>query len=605
MDMFKMLTRGANLRSSKKVTSDFNDDNEKNLNSDKSNGDNTNSLKARKVKQEVEKELDFFHQRNHKMVKKAENDQENRDEKIENDESTEIEDNTKIDYNVLPKITNEKDAKLLRNSYSANITGDDIPLPIGSFEDLISRFRINKNLLNNLIDSGFTEPTPIQCESIPLVLNDRDIIACAPTGSGKTLAFLIPLIQKLSLYLNNTKDNKKSNNKKKLNKDNHKLRGLIISPTNELANQIFQELSNLTKDTDLQVAILNKSIASKLKNNIISKDKFDIIVSTPLRLIDIVKNESLDLSKIELLIFDEADKLFNKEFLEQTDNILTQCTNPKLRKCIFSATITSSVEEIANSIMISPLRVIIGRKEAANTNIDQKLVFCGNEHGKLLAIRELIQKGEFKPPVIIFLQSIVRAKSLFHELLYDRLNVDVIHAERTQKQREMIIENFKNGKLWVLICTDVLARGVDFKGINVVINYDVPISAQSYVHRIGRTGRANRKGKAITFYTKEDILAIKPIVNVMKQSGSIEGLPEWLNNDLSKLTKKEKERIKKAPIDRKQISTVPGVVRKKRKLRKEMIEASKKRKNDPNFNSKSESDEVDNNAENNNDDNDE
>ncbi|GMF03853.1 unnamed protein product [[Candida] boidinii] len=255
--------------------------------------------------------------------------------------------------------------------------------------------------------------------------------------------------------------------------------------------------------------------------------------------------------------------------------------------------------------MISPLRVIIGRKEAANTNIDQKLVFCGNEHGKLLAIRELIQKGEFKPPVIIFLQSIVRAKSLFHELLYDRLNVDVIHAERTQKQREMIIENFKNGKLWVLICTDVLARGVDFKGINVVINYDVPISAQSYVHRIGRTGRANRKGKAITFYTKEDILAIKPIVNVMKQSGSIEGLPEWLNNDLSKLTKKEKERIKKAPIDRKQISTVPGVVRKKRKLRKEMIEASKKRKNDPNFNSKSESDEVDNNAENNNDDNDE
>ncbi|GMF00656.1 unnamed protein product [[Candida] boidinii] len=185
MDMFKMLTRGANLRSSKKVTSDFNDDNEKNLNSDKSNGDNTNSLKARKVKQEVEKELDFFHQRNHKMVKKAENDQENGDEKIENDESTEIEDNTKIDYNVLPKITNEKDAKLLRNSYSANITGDDIPLPIGSFEDLISRFRINKNLLNNLIDSGFTEPTPIQCESIPLVLNDRDIIACAPTGSEK------------------------------------------------------------------------------------------------------------------------------------------------------------------------------------------------------------------------------------------------------------------------------------------------------------------------------------------------------------------------------------------------------------------------------------
>lgn len=243
---------------------------------------------------------------------------------------------------------------------------------------------------------------------------------------------------------------------------------------------------------------------------------------------------------------------------------------------MFSATIPSSVEETANSIMNDPVRVIIGHKEAANTNIEQKLIFCGNEEGKLIAIRQLVQQGEFKPPIIIFLESIARAKALYHELMYDRINVDVIHAERTAIQREKIIERFKTGELWCLICTDVLARGIDFKGVNLVINYDVPTTAQAYVHRIGRTGRGGRSGKAVTLYTKLDSVAIKPIINVMKQSGcEVEG---WMNN-ISKITKREKEAIKKGKShkERDQISTVPKVERLKRKKKQDMIRASKRR----------------------------
>ncbi|CCC68547.1 hypothetical protein NCAS_0B04630 [Naumovozyma castellii] len=556
MDIFRVLTRGAS------VKKDFN---RKGKSVDYSSSKKTETGNTPGTKNEsagqIERELDFF--RNKRILNKVEEVKDNVTESAQEETVSETTDSTD---DFLPKITTFKEATELRKSYKGNITGEDIPLPIGSFEDLITRFSLDRRLLNNLIENHFTEPTPIQCESLPLALHGRDILACAPTGSGKTLAFLIPLFQQI---INE--------------KDTLGLKGLIISPTKELANQIFLEcvkLSNriyLDKKRPLQVALLSKSLSAKLKNKVINDKKYDLIITTPLRLIDLVKSEALDLSKVKHLIFDEADKLFDKTFVEQADDILNSCTDPVLRKAMFSATIPSNVEEIANSIMLDPVRVIIGHKEAANANIEQKLVFCGNEEGKLIAIRQLVQESEFKPPIIIFLESITRAKALYHELMYDRMNVDVIHAERTPMQREKIIERFKSGDLWCLICTDVLARGIDFKGVNLVINYDVPRTAQAYVHRIGRTGRGGRSGKAITFYTKQDSLAIKPIINVMKQSGC--EVAGWMDK-ISKITKKEKEAIKrgKAHTERKQISTVPKMDILKKKRKREMVQASKRRK---------------------------
>ncbi|CAL9734406.1 ATP-dependent RNA helicase Rok1p [Monosporozyma servazzii] len=555
MDIFRVLTRGASVNKKK---SGNNAKKTESANFNASNG----TTKQESNDTQIVKELDFF--RNKRIIhnveeKKDKEDEENKLDDEEKDEDVETAD-------VEPMITSAAEARTLRKSYQGNISGEDIPLPIGSFEDLISRFSFDKRLLNNLVENHFTEPTPIQCEGIPLALHTRDILACAPTGSGKTLAFLIPIIQQI---IND--------------KDTEGLKGLIISPTKELANQIFIECIKLShkifldKKRPLQVALLSKSLSGKLKNKVISDKKYDIIISTPLRLIDVVKQEALDLSNVKHLIFDEADKLFDKTFVAQTDDILSSCTDPSLRKAMFSATIPSGVEDIANTIMMDPVRVIIGHKEAANSDIEQKLVYCGNEEGKLIAIRQLVQEGEFKPPVIIFLESITRAKALYHELMYDRMNVDVIHAERTATQRDKIIERFKSGELWCLICTDVLARGIDFKGVNLVINYDVPRTAQAYVHRIGRTGRGGRSGKAVTFYTKQDSVAIKPVINVMKQSGC--EVAAWMDK-ISKMSKREKESLKKGKLvkERQQISTVPKMDKIKRKRKNDMIEASKRRK---------------------------
>ncbi len=552
MDLFRALTRGASLDKSKSGSGSFTKATSAQIRGQQG--------KQKALKEEVEKEIDFFH-----------------DHKIEKHTDGKLEDETKDknegqDDLPPPKIQTEEDASKLRKKYGIKTSGEDLPLPIGSFEDLVTRFKLNRTLLDNLLKEGFTDPTPIQCEAIPAAMYDRDIIGCAPTGSGKTLAFLIPLVQSLLDFIC-----PKNSVKGKSTKGSG-IYGLVVSPTKELAYQIFSELSKIVNGVPgIKVAYLNKSLAAKLRNKVIQSSKFNIIVTTPLRLISLVQDDAIDLSHIHHIVLDEADKMFESNFVEQTDRILTACTNPHLRKSIFSATITSSVEEIAQSVMTYPERIIVGHKEAANTNIEQKLVFCGDEHGKLIAIRNMIQQGEFKPPVIIFLQSIPRAKALFHELIYDGLNVDVIHAERTQVQREKVLEKFKRGELWCLICTDVLARGIDFKGINMVINYDVPNSAQAYVHRIGRTGRAGRIGRAVTFYTKVDMDLVKTVVNVMKQSGSVEGVPKWLREGMPKLSKKKKHELKRNPVKRGRISTVPNIDSRKRKKRRDMIDGSKRR----------------------------
>jgi len=239
------------------------------------------------------------------------------------------------------------------------------------------------------------------------------------------------------------------------------------------------------------------------------REKFDILITTPMRLVHALETEELDLKNVERLVLDEGDRLLEQGFLEQTDGILSACSNPNLRKALFSATLPAGVEEMAKTFMLDECRIIVGKKDGVTENIEQRVEFCGSEDGKIHALKSLIQAGEIKPPVLIFCQSIERAKQLYNEIIYDGLHVDVIHSERPKLQREQIIEKFKKGEIWILICTELLARGIDFKGVNLVINYDFPQTLQSYVHRIGRTGRAGRKGLAITFFTKDDAPYLK------------------------------------------------------------------------------------------------
>ncbi|CAN6646341.1 ATP-dependent RNA helicase Rok1p [Trichomonascus vanleenenianus] len=573
MDIFKVLSRGATIKKDGKHKKDlaiFQADQDRVKKSQES------------LDQEIDREVDFFKSKSLKKAHKREEKKKQPKKEEFLDEESEEEDGDEVPL----VIANEGDALEQRKATKTKVTGEDIPLPIGSFSDLKTRFKLHPHLMRNLQRQNFDKPTPIQSESIPVMLKERDLIACAPTGSGKTLAFVIPLVQALKQH------------------SSEGIRCLILSPTKELARQIYDVTIKLSRGRDLNVCILNKANAAKFQHEVLSKQKFDILISTPKRLVDTL--DHIDLSRVQHVVFDEADKLFEGEkeirqaekrkrkagsddeeeeekqdnrimrtFAAQSDAILAACTNVKLRKAMFSATIPSGVEDMANSIMVDPVRVIVGVKEGASDTIEQKLVYAGTEQGKLIAIRQMIAAGEFVPPVIIFVQSIQRAKALFHELIYDKINVDAIHSEKTAAQRDKTIERFRLGEIWVLICTDVLARGIDFHGVNLVINYDVPQTSQAYVHRIGRTGRAGKSGRAVTFFTKDDWVAVKNVVNVMKQSGQPVG--EWVER-LTKITKKQKLSLRHNPVERKEISTTRGVKIHDQRKRKHMAQRIDKTK---------------------------
>ena len=267
---------------------------------------------------------------------------------------------------------------------------------------------------------------------------------------------------------------------------------------------------------------------------------------------------------------DEADQLFELGFLSQIDEIIAACSHPSILRCLFSATMPPEVEKMANSFLRQPLRIVVGTKNSASDTVKQRLVYCGQEEGKVLALRQLITEG-FKPPAIIFVQSKERAMELYHELVYDNINTDVITSDRTQAQRDKTVKQFRTGAIWVLIATDLMARGMDFRCINLVINYDIPPSATQYIHRIGRAGRAGRSGEAVSFYTAEDLVTLRSIVNVMRASGM--ATPEWM----SLLPKPNKQAARHTP---KRVSILPPAPvsgKKKKNRRKSKKSASQKR----------------------------
>ncbi|KAJ2654586.1 RNA-dependent ATPase rok1 [Coemansia sp. RSA 1200] len=436
------------------------------------------------------------------------------------------------------------------------VTGTDVPHPVKSFEMLCREHGFQPFVRRNLDRLGFTQPTAIQMQAIPIAIHRRDLIANAPTGSGKTLAFLLSILHRVHTG------------------ERGGYRAAVVSPTRELATQIHDHLRNLVAGTNLKTCLLTKPSAAMQAQDPAMRQKFDILVTTPLRLVHAIQNGEADLSHVHSLVLDEADTLMDKGFVEQVDEILAACSSSGLQISLFSATMPSSVEQMAHTIMKDPIRVIVGTQNAATETIDQSLVFVGQENGKLVELRKMVITG-FKPPCLIFVQSIERAKELFHELVFEGINVDVIHSERTQTQRNRLIQKFRSGDLWVLICTELMARGIDFKGVNLVINYDFPQSTQSYIHRIGRTGRAGRPGKAITYFTKEDGPYLKTIVNVMRESGC--DVPEWMLK-LKNPKNSDKKKLKKAPIDRDSVSTVPKYDINRQKRKKQIIEQSKAKK---------------------------
>lgn len=402
--------------------------------------------------------------------------------------------------------------KALRKQNNISAKGSDIPDIITEFGQLHSEYGVSKTVLTNILEQNYTDPTPIQMQCWPIMLRGREILATAPTGSGKTAAFLVPVIHQL------------------VRPRALGFRAMIVSPTRELAEQTMRECTFLCKGTGLKVHLIDKVDKVVKKFGPGSSQKFDILITTPNRLVYLLKEDKpmINLDNVEWLIVDECDRLFEggkRGFRDQLASIYQACSGPKVRRAFFSATLSNELLEWSQTALDNIISVRVGLRNTASEDVEQELVFCGDESGKIHALREIFRKG-YEPPCLVFVQSKERARQLFKELVYDNVMVDAIHSDRTQKQREACVQAFRAKKIWVLICTELMSRGIDFKGVNLVINYDFPPNLVSYIHRIGRTGRAQRKGRAITFWTVADQSQVGIIARTIRASGS--EVPEWL-----------------------------------------------------------------------------
>lgn len=389
-----------------------------------------------------------------------------------------------------------------RKPNSIRTTGEEIPKPIISFKQIYERYSIPSHLRDAIHSSKFKALTAVQSQVVPLMLDRREIICSAPTGSGKTLAFILPIVHQLE-------------KPKKIGS----FRAVILTPTRELAKQIHREALWISKGSGLRIHHLKDCKEAAVKFRPDSNYKFDVLVTTPNKLSELLRAKSMKLDKLEWLILDECDRLFDLGFKDDLETIYKHSIeSDKCRRALFSATLDKKLVEWAKVQMNDVAVVQVGGQNKTAPNITQELVYVGNEDGKILALRELIISG-IEVPVLIFVETKEKAKMLANEFLFDNLNIEFIHSERDPKERDSIVSMFREGKIWFLVCTDLMGRGIDFKGINVVINYDCPQSSVAYIHRIGRTGRAGRKGRSITLVSSADRKVLPQIVKVMRRSG--------------------------------------------------------------------------------------
>ena len=446
------------------------------------------------------------------------------------------------------KVRSDLEAKKIRKKHNINIKGGVDTAPIESFTELFEKYNIDPRIVEN-VTKNYQLPTIIQMQAIPIMLEGRQIKACAATGSGKTLAFLLPLIQGI---INEPKSE-------------NTIKSIILVPTRELATQILGEAVRMSIKTEVRSHIITNTNDKSMKD--FWKKKTNILICTPNRLSYFIKNspEKFSLSAVKWIVIDEVDKLFEESrnsFQEDLDIILKACSNPDKKFALFSATTTPVIAKWTIENVKNYATVNIAANSTINADkVIQELKFVGGESGKIIAFREIINNG-ISPPVLIFVQSKDRAQQLYQELAYDGINVDLIHSDRTQSERDIVVKKFREGKIWFLICTELMSRGIDFKDVNLVINFDFPQSQISYIHRVGRTGRAGKTGKAITFFTSDDKKYLRDIATIIKRSG---GNIEQYMLSLKKSRKKDRMEIMKKAPKRKMISQMPQLGEKERK----------------------------------------
>src|SRR5687767_8932555 len=349
------------------------------------------------------------------------------------------------------------------------------PMPFASFG-------LHPDLVRGLRELGFTRPTPIQQDAIPSAMEGRDVLACAMTGSGKTAAFLLPILHRLH------------------GKRRGVTRALVLTPTRELAAQIDQHLSALAVHTPLSGAAVFGGVAMGPQEHAF-RSGVDVIIATPGRLLDHFKHDYARLDALEVLVLDEADRMLDMGFLPDIRKVLKHLPS-KRQTMLFSATMPTPILELARELQRNPATINLERKAAPAVGITQA-VYPVPENLKSALFLELIRRGDLKD-VIVFTRTKHRANRLAEVLERGGVSVARIHGNRSQAQRTLALAGFKRGEYQVLVATDIVARGIDIEELSHVVNFDVPNVPEDYIHRVGRTARADATGDAFTFVSPDE-----------------------------------------------------------------------------------------------------
>ncbi|HLE85272.1 MAG TPA: DEAD/DEAH box helicase [Thermoanaerobaculia bacterium] len=367
-------------------------------------------------------------------------------------------------------------------------------------------FKLDPALLRAIADQGFTEPTAIQRSALPPALEGRDVLACAMTGSGKTAAFVLPLLQRLGATANRGAT-----------------RALILTPTRELAAQVEEHLRALGRHTRVRSATVIGGVSHAPQERAL-RAGVDVVVATPGRLLDHLGTGVARLDAVEVLVLDEADRMLDMGFLPDVRRILAQV--PKRRQTLlFSATLPRPIVALSREVLNDPARLDVERPSAPPTLVAQQVLPVPQELKPLLLL-ELLRRGELET-ALVFTRTKHRANRLAAFLERAGIACDRIHGNRSQKQRETALAAFKNGRLQVLVATDIAARGIDVEALPHVVNFDVPAQADDYIHRVGRTARAGAAGDALTFASPSESAELAAIERAVGRRIERRTLPDF------------------------------------------------------------------------------
>ena len=364
-----------------------------------------------------------------------------------------------------------------------------------------TKLPLNKSILKAVAEARFHRPTLVQEKTIPLVLAQKNVIVAAQTGTGKTAAFALPIIE--LLY-----DNQDAEKGAKI------IKALVVTPTRELAIQILENFKTFAKYTNSRATAVFGGVSLEPQKEILAKG-VDILIATPGRLIDLQMQGNIDLSKLEIFVLDEADLMLDMGFINDVKKI-EKLTPKKKQTLLLSATIPEKIDELAKSVIKNAVKVQINPKETTSKNIGQLLYYLPKKNKTDLCLHLL--RNTINGKIIIFRRTKFGVDKLAQTLLKNGYKVTSIHGDKSQSIRNKAIEDFKSKKVTILIATDVAARGIDITNVDAIINFDIPNVPETYVHRIGRTGRAGKSGIAFSFCSPDENNYIKDIEVLLEKS---------------------------------------------------------------------------------------